>query len=277
MGSLKQRQQQGAGSSENNPDASHYDPLSVLDENGAAEPLDDAEQRQVIANLTESNKENAKFYRYCSLFLLVLNFVVYLVPIPSYLMGTHSETHHSFYFAKHDVQGTHEDLFHLPAAPIYFLLVSGQCLILYAAGKEIADLAGLIKGVAGVSFPMQPHRFGTAPKWLLPTLEDLRFASSGAQGNLHKRADKEDQVKKNEPEKPSLSTTQPRLIYLMLLAFATLPMPLLTFGTGNFVNSAWWGVEALVMGIVCLIEYSIGQNEREIHGLDGKRYSYKGA
>lgn len=209
--------------------------------------------------------------------MLSLTFVVYLVPIPSYLMDTHDDKHHSFYFAKHHEHGTHEDLFHLPTAPFYFLFVSGQCLILYAAAKEIADLAGLIKGVAGQAFPHQPHRFGTAPDWLVPSLQDLRFAASNAQGNLHKRADTQDNDKSKEPTGPSLSTRQPRLIYLLLLTSMSLPLPLLTFGTGNFVNSAWWAIEAVVMGLVCLIEYLIGQSEREVQGLDGRRYNYKGA
>lgn len=273
---IKQRSARSAGNEDDSgPSASHYDPLSVLDEPAStASPLDEAEQRAIIDTLRTSHDSSARLYRYATIFLLSLVLVTYLTPVPAYLTGTHPENHLTLFWAAHHVQGTHEDLVYLPAGPVYLLFMAVQGLLIVGAIRETVDLLGWANlGPKPAAFPApQPHLFGTAPPWLVPSLQDLRFSSATNQGVTG-----EDATKPVAAQKPGLSSVAPRLVYAGFLLVASLPMPLMVFGAGNFTNAAWWALTPGVLLIDVLVEWSIAGSEREIRGLDGQRYSYKGA
>lgn len=52
------------------------DPLSVLDESGAAAPLDSEEQRKIIEELREANKKSNVIYRWALLLIQALLLVL---------------------------------------------------------------------------------------------------------------------------------------------------------------------------------------------------------
>lgn len=275
MSGIKQRQA-ASSSSKRADDEIHtteYDPLAVLDEPAAAEPLDNAEQRAIIAKLQESNEKSNYIARGAILFLFSLVLVTYATPIPAYIAGTHPENHLTlFWSATHSAPGTHEDLVYLPAGPIYCAFLFLQGILVVAALRETADLMGLVKGgPAATAFPAQPHLYGTAPGWLVPSLQDIRFSSGQVAGQVNKRADG------TVVPPTGLSSVPPRLTYLLLLTVSSLPMPLLVFGAGNFTNAAWWSISTAALVIDFVVEYYINKSEKEIRGLDGQRYNYKGA
>lgn len=273
MSGVKQRYGAGSSAKDDNTITTEYDPLAVLDEPAAeAHPMDDAEQAAVISSLRAANDKSSYIYRALMLFMLSLVFVVYLTPFPAYIAGTHPENHLTLFWAAHDVTGTHEDLVYLPAGPVYaaFLLLQG--LFLVAAIRETVDLMGLANlGPKGTAFPAQPHLFGTAPKWLVPSLQDLRWSASANSGQVNKRADG------TVVQPKGLSTLPPRLVYLMVVALSSLPMPFMVFGAGNFTNAAWWALSSGALFIDVLVEWSIASSEKELKGLDSQRYSFKGA
>ncbi|PWN26812.1 hypothetical protein BDZ90DRAFT_212789, partial [Jaminaea rosea] len=238
-------------------------------------PLDEAEQRAIITSLRTSHDKSAKIYRYATLFLLSLVIITYLTPIPAYIAGTHPENHLTLFWAAHHVQGTHEDLIYLPAGPIYMLFFAFQGIIVVGAIRETVDLLGLAKlGPKPAAFPApQPHLYGTAPGWLVPSLQDLRFSSATNQSVNSKTP----ATSPAAAQRPGLASVAPRLVYLGVLLVTSLPMPLMVFGAGNFTNAAWWALAPGALLIDLLVEWSIAGSEREIRGLDGQRYSYKGA
>lgn len=181
-------------------------------------------------------------------------------------MGTHPENHLTMFFSSNHADGTHEDLIYLPAAPFYILFLSMQGWLLYRAAYEVAEKMGLVK-IPGQAFPAQPHRFGTAPGWLVPALSDLRFHPSHVGG----RTD-------GDGLGPTVATTmEPRLLYLLILFIASLPLPLMVFGAGSFVNAGWWSFSTLALGCLVIAEYLILKSDRAATGLTGMKYNYKGA
>lgn len=192
----------------------------------------------------------------------------YLSPIPDYIRGTHPETHMTMFFAAVHLSGTHDDLVRIPSLPIYLALLSIQSVLLAGTAIELLDLMNVRRRDTGHAFPHQPHVFGTAPSWVVPFLSDLRWHPS----HVGVRAD--------SPEyRPPhvMATMNPRLLYLCLLAFASLPLPLMTFGAGSFVNAGWFALSSVVLVVVCICEHWIGKVERETRGLTGMKYNYKGA
>lgn len=263
MSSGLQQRSQGKGKAVEEDDA-----LSKLGANASAEPLDDQEQEAVIRSLREANDKSNYIFRALMLVMLGLVGILYLTPIPDYVTGNHPETHLTMFFqATHLGPGTHEDLWKFPALPAYiaFLLIQGT--LLYGAAKETAYKMGLIT-IKGTAFPQQPHMFGTAPSFLVPILSDIRWHPS----HMGVRAD--------SPEyraPPVTATMSPRLLYLCFLTFVSFPLPLLTFGAGSFVNSGWWAITTVALIILCLCERMMDKSERETVGLNGMKYSYKGA
>lgn len=193
-------------------------------------------------------------------------------------MGTHPETHHTLFFAATHVQGTHEDLLRLPALPIYLFFFLLQGTLVAAALVETADRLGLVKS-KGKAFPHQPHLFGTAPDWLAPILTDIRWhpaLAAGSAGRVGQRADGGGGA--GATTAPNfIHTMPPRLLYLSVLLFVSLPVPLLTFGGGSFVNAAWWAITTAGLGVVVGAESMMASVEKNAQGLSGMRYTYKGA
>lgn len=234
------------------------------------------EQAAVLNALRESNDKSNYFYRGCTLFLLALTLITYLTPVPAYIMGTHPENHLTLFFRPHDTdqEHTHEDLVYLPAAPIYIIFFLMQGFLVLAAARETADKMGLIHGVKSRPFPAQPHPFGTAPEWLVPALTDVRFSTAASKVQSGERADTK-QAEANLQK--GFNALPPRLVYLLVLTFASLPMPLMTFGAGAFTNAAWWSISTAALVLLCFVEWSIHKSERQLGGLARTRYDYKGA
>ncbi|KDN44877.1 hypothetical protein K437DRAFT_247486 [Tilletiaria anomala UBC 951] len=249
--------------------AHEEDPFAVLAENASAEPLNNEEQQKIIEELREQNKKWNYIYRSAVLLMQGLLFIFYFTPLPSYIAGTHPQNHLIVFWGSG--QGTHDDLIYLPALPFYiaFLLIQGG--LLYMVAFETADameIPAIIKRRKSYAFPAQPHPFGTAPNFLVPPLSQIRWAPSGG------RADQDHTVTEGQR---IAATTSPRLMYLVVLCVASLPLPLMTFGAGSFGNAGWWALTPLVIGVTCCIERSIWSSERQTHGLAGLRYNYKGA
>ncbi|KAK0549559.1 hypothetical protein OC846_004022 [Tilletia horrida] len=244
--------------------AEHNDPLAKLDDNATAEPLDDEEQTKIVQELTELNEKSNYLYRILLLFMLSLVLIVYMTPIPAYLAGTHPENHLTMFFSPHHHEHTHDDLTYLPAAPIYifFFLIQGS--LLAAAMYETAERLSLVK-IAPKPFPQQPHRFGTAPDWLAPALDDIRMQPSEAQ---KQKQDKGDRVS---------ARVGGRLVYIIFLTVLSLPLPLLTFGVGSFTNSGWWALSTGALTVLSLVEWWMGKVTAETQQLGSMKYSYRGA
>jgi hypothetical protein len=146
-----------------------------------------------------------------------------------------------------------------------FLLLQGG--LLFAAFYETLDRMGHVKS-KGTAFPHQPHLFGTAPNILAPILSDVRWHPS----QMGVRADT------TEYRAPPITATMPpRLLYLCIITFVSLPLPLMTFGAGSFVNSGWWAIASAVLMVLVLCESMIYKFEKEAFGLNGLKYGYKGA
>ena len=193
----------------------------------------------------------------------------YLMPLPDYAMGTHPQNHLTLHYGKGS--GTLDDLVYLPAWPVYLLILFCQGSLLLLLAYETADAMDLSPVVArrkGLAFPAQPHPFGTCPAFLVPTLSQIRWAPSGG------RADAA-HVPSEGPR--IVDSTSPRLMYLIALLFASLPLPLLVFGAGAFDNAGWWALTTGVIAVACLVEWTVWGSEKEVKKLGGMRYDYKGA
>ncbi|KAK0533120.1 hypothetical protein OC834_000533 [Tilletia horrida] len=243
----------------------HYDPLAMLDEHGDAEPLDDEEQTKIVKQLTELNEKSNRLYRHFLLLMVSLVLIVYVTPIPAYLAGTHPENHLTMFFSPHHHEHTHEDLIYLPAAPFYIFFFFIQGTLLFAAAYETAERLGFVK-IPPKPFPQQPHRFGTAPDWLAPALDDIRMQPSEAQ--------KKDGEGRGDRASDRVGG---RLVYLIFLSVLSTPLPLLTFGAGSFTNAGWWALTPAVLTVVSLVEWWMGKVTAETQGLASMKYPYRGA
>jgi len=191
----------------------------------------------------------------------------YVTPLPDYIMGTHPESHLTLFFGPSHIDGTHEDLYKFPALPIYLVFLALQGGLLFAAFYETLDRMGHVRS-KGVAFPHQPHLFGTAPNFIAPILSDIRWHPS----QMGVRADS---TEYRAP--PVTATMPPRLLYLCMITFVSLPLPLMTFGAGSFVNSGWWAITSASLIVLVICEWMIHKFERETFGLTGLKYGYKGA
>jgi hypothetical protein len=172
------------------------------------------------------------------------------------------------FFGPSHLEGSVDDLVRLPALPIYVALLAIQGTFLFGAFYETLDRLGYVRA-KGMAFPKQPHLFGTAPNFLAPFLTEIRFSSN----NVGVRADTADAA----AGPPVWVKMPPRLLYLCMITLASFPMPLMTFGTGNFVNAGWWAISTAVLLVLVTCEYMIYKHERDSMGLNGLRYGYKGA
>ncbi|CAD6913501.1 unnamed protein product [Tilletia laevis] len=217
-------------------------PFAVLDEHGEAEPLDDAEQAKIVRELNELNEKANYIYRALLLFMLSL---VLIVP--------------------HHHEHTNEDLIYLPAAPFYifFFLIQGG--LIFAVAYETAERMGFVK-LPAKPYPQQPHRFGTAPDWLVLILEDIRLQPS--------------EVEKKRGEDKGQQAAQRfggRLVYVIFLTVLATPLPLLTFGAGSFTNAGWWAITPVVLAVVSVVEWMMGKVTADTQGLATMKYNYRGA
>ncbi|KAE8247949.1 hypothetical protein A4X06_0g4070 [Tilletia controversa] len=240
-------------------------PFAVLDEHGEAEPLDDAEQAKIVRELNELNEKANYIYRALLLFMLSLVLIVYMTPIPAYLAGTHPENHLIMFFSPHHHEHTNEDLIYLPAAPFYifFFLIQGG--LIFAVAYETAERMGFVK-LPAKPYPQQPHRFGTAPDWLVLILEDIRLQPS--------------EVEKKRGEDRGQQAAQRfggRLVYVIFLTVLATPLPLLTFGAGSFTNAGWWAITPVVLAVVSVVEWMMGKVTADTQGLAIMKYNYRGA
>lgn len=185
-------------------------------------------------------------------------------------MGTHPQNHMTMFLGKS--HGTLDDLIYLPALPFYIVFLAMQGGLLYCAALETADQLDLAFAVARrkkFAFPAQPHPFGTAPDFVVPTLSQLKFAPGGGRADqAHVPTDSGQRV---------AATMSPRAMYLTLLFVTSLPLPLMTFGAGSFGNAGWWAITSVVIALTAWVENGIWKSEREIVGLDGMKYTLKGA
>ncbi|KAL9937377.1 hypothetical protein V8E36_003786 [Tilletia maclaganii] len=264
MDSFKKRKGFRAEGAEGSSSSQHSSPLAKLDERGAAEPLDDEEQSKIIKELSELNEKSNYIYRSALLFMLSLVIVVYITPIPAYLAGTHPENHLTLLYKKHHHTPTHDDILYLPAAPIYLFLFSIQATLLAAVAYETAERLGLVH-LPALPFPQQPHRFGTAPGWLAPVLEDIRLQPT------------EEQRKKEEKGDRAATRVGGRLVYLIFLTVVSTPIPLMTFGAGSFTNAGWWALTPLVLIATSTVEWWMSKVTAETQGLASMKYPYRGA
>ncbi|EPQ26214.1 uncharacterized protein PFL1_06149 [Pseudozyma flocculosa PF-1] len=267
------------------PQGQHDDLLSQYDDLDT--PLDTQDQERLIAQLKQQNDGSNYGLRALLAVLIALLEFLYLTPLPSYIRGDHPENHLTLYHHPVHVEGTIDHLTYLPALPIYlfFFLVHGS--LLYMAAIELLSTMGhanllaryrlpLARSTANaVPFPYQPHPFGTAPAWLVPTLRDIKWSTS-PQTKLNQRAD--DQPAATAVAKSVASSlSDPKLLYLWFLFIASWPMPMLIFGAGNFANAAWWSLSSAVLGIYLAAETWIAKTNRDILGLDALKYNHKSA
>ena len=183
------------------------------------------------------------------------------------MMGTHPESHLTLFFGPSHIEATHEDLYKFPALPIYLIFLSLQGTLLFAAFYETLDRMGHTTS-KGTTFPHQPHLFGTAPNFIAPILSDIRWHPS----QMGVRS-----VDTEYRPPPVTATMPPRLLYLCMFTFVSLPLPLMTFGAGSFINSGWWAITSAVLTVLVVCEWMIHKFEKESLGLNGLRYGYKGA
>lgn len=202
----------------------------------------------------------------------------YITPLPAYLTNTHPDTHFHLLFVHHTQEtAEHHELTRLPVAPIYLLFLLSMGTLLYATAKEVADRMGVLPRPPGVPFPApQPHIFGTAPSWLVKSLTDLRWHPSNSGQPRSVRADLPANQGGEAPPN-FLTKMNPRNLYVFMLWLASWPLPLMTFGAGSFESSAWWALTPAIIGLVLTVEGIIHRAERDLKGLDGMRYGYKGA
>ncbi|PWZ02514.1 hypothetical protein BCV70DRAFT_229006 [Testicularia cyperi] len=244
------------------------------------QPLATEEQEKIIAELKAKNDSSNYVYRALVLIMISLVLVLYLTPIPSYIKGTHPENHLVLFHHGVHVVGTEEHLTYLPAFPIYLIFFGIQGYCLYLAGVEVLALMGhasLASKLKGQSSPAvyQSHPFGTAPSWIVPLLSDLRY-TTGNKVNLHERADQPAAIS-SDSKAVSDALSSPRLLYLWAVFIASLPLPLLVFGAGNFSNAGWFAFTSGVLGVNLAIETWIRRSEKDLLGLDGLKYDHKSA
>jgi len=226
-----------------------------------------AEQEQVIDKLRADNDKANYLYRAALLVVYALVGFLYLTPIPTYLTGSHPKSHITLFLHHQSMIGTEDDLTYLPALPIYIAVLLYLGYIMYLATYELATRAGILQP-KGVAYPAQPHPFGTAPRWIVPVLRDIRLQPSGSA-----RADPDKQSTKTELTK----VLPPPIVYLGFLWVCTWPVPLVTFGAGAFDDAAWWSFPFGALSLHLLVEWWIYKAERDMVGLAGLKYNYKGA
>lgn len=255
----------------------HADTLDKYDD--LSDPIPTEEQEKLLRELKTQNDASNYFYRAALLFMVLLVFIAYLTPIPSYINGTHPENHLTLFHHGVHVIGTEEHLTYLPAFPIYlcFFAIQGYCLFL--AAFELASLMGhdaLLAKLSGRSAAVyRSHPFGTAPGYLIQPLSELRW-STGNKVNLHERADQPAKI--NSDSKAVYdSLSNPRLLYLWIVFIASCPMPLLIFGAGNFSNAGWFSFTPAIIGLMLVTETWIRRSENQLLGLDGMKYDHKSA
>lgn len=242
-------------------------------------PMPTEEQEKLIRELKKTNDSSNYVFRALLLFMIILVFVLYLTPIPSYIDGSHPENHLVLFHHGMHVIGTEEHLTYLPAFPIYMIFFGLQGYCLYLGAFELLSLMGhstLIAKVTGRSpAAYQSHPFGTAPAWLVPVLSDMRW-STGNKINLHERAD---QISATNSDSKAVydSLSSPRLLYLWAIFLASIPMPLLIFGAGNFSNAGWFAFTPAVLGVLVISETWMMRSEKELLGLNGLKYDHKSA
>lgn len=255
----------------------HSEALDKYDD--LADPIPTEEQESLLRELKQRNDASNYFYRASLLFMVVLVFVLYLTPIPSYIDGSHPENHLTLFHHGVHVIGTEEHLTYLPAFPIYMIFLGIQGYCLYLAAFELISLMGhdaLLARLSGRNAAVyRSHPFGTAPRYLISFLSELRW-STGNKVNLNERADQPAQI--NSDSKPVHdSLSNPRLLYLWIIFIASCPMPLLIFGAGNFSNAGWFSFTPAVIGVMLVTETWIRRSENQLLGLDGLKYDHRSA
>lgn len=243
------------------------------------EPIPTEEQEKLLRELKTQNDKSNYFYRAAILFMDLLVFIAYLTPIPSYIDGTHPENHLTLFHHGVHVIGTEDHLTYLPAFPIYLFFFACQGYLLFLAAFELLSLMGhddLLARLSGRSAAAyRSHPFGTAPSYLIGSLSELRW-STGNKINLHERADKPAKIG-GDSKAVHASLSNPRLMYLWMVFLASLPLPLLIFGAGNFSNAGWFSFTPAVIGLMLISETSIRRSENQLLGLDGLKYDHKSA
>ncbi|TKY90742.1 hypothetical protein EX895_000740 [Sporisorium graminicola] len=255
----------------------HADTLDKYDD--LNEPIPTEEQEALVRELKQRNDASNYFYRAALLFMVVLVFVLYLTPIPSFIDGTHPENHLTLFHHGVHVIGTEDHLTYLPAFPFYMIFFGFQGYLLYLSSLELLSLMGhdnvLSKITRANASLYRSHPFGTAPTYLVSILSDIRI-STGNKINLNERADAPAKI--NSDSKALYdSLSNPRLLYLWFLFIAGLPLPLLIFGAGNFSNAGWFSFTPAVIGLMLVIETWIRRSENQLLGLDGLKYDHKSA
>lgn len=241
----------------------HDDLLSQYDDGHV---MDDSEQERVVEQIQQENHKANYIYRIGMLVIYGLIFFMYATPIPTYLTGNHPKSHMTLYFHGQSKIGTEEDLTYLPAFPIYMTVTSIIVAIMYLAAYECAMRAGFVK-LKGMPFPYQPHPYGTAPKWIVPVLQDLRLQQT-----------KKERADNNETQRVELiKVLPPQIVYIGFLWVCTWPIPLITFGAGAFDDAAWWSFGFIALSIHLIVEWWIYKAERDTIGLNGMKYNYKSA
>ncbi|CDU24132.1 uncharacterized protein SPSC_02761 [Sporisorium scitamineum] len=243
------------------------------------EPIPTEEQEALLRELKTRNDSSNYMYRAALLFMVLLVFVLYLTPIPSYIDGSHPENHLTLFHHGVHVIGTEEHLTYLPAFPIYMIFFGIQGYLLYLSSLELLSLMGhdsiLSKITRRNASLYRSHPFGTAPSYLVSILSDIRI-STGNKVNLNERADQPAAI--NSDSKALYdSLSNPRLLYLWFLFVASCPMPLLIFGAGNFSNAGWFAFTPAVIGVMLVVETWITRSENQLLGLDGLKYDHKSA
>ncbi|EST06448.1 hypothetical protein PSEUBRA_004348 [Kalmanozyma brasiliensis GHG001] len=255
----------------------HADTLDKYDD--LNEPIPTEEQESLLRELKTKNDASNYIYRFAILLMIVLVFVLYLTPIPSYIDGTHPENHLTLFHHGMHVVGTEDHLTYLPAFPIYLIFFGFQGYLLYLSAIELLSLMGHDQAV-GILTRRNPahyraHPFGTAPSYLVSILSDIRY-STGNKPNLHERADQPATIG-GQSKALYDSLSNPRLLYLWALFVAGWPLPLLIFGAGNFGNAGWFAVTPVVVGVLLMSETMIRRSENALLGLDGMKYDHKSA
>lgn len=255
--------------------------LDQYDDLDQAPTFDTQEQEQVIAELRAKNDSSNYTFRALMLIMLSLVFVLYLTPIPAYIRGEHPAL--ELFHQNIHVQGTAEHITYLPAFPFYLLVLFIHGTILYASAIEVLVLMGHIgqlrklklPGVPkAAGFPYQPHQYNTAPNWLVPVLNDIKY-SPGTKTS--QRADTQPAPAPASGVPVASTLGAPRLLYLWVLLVASTPMPLVIFGAGNFESALWWAFSTAVMAVLVTVETWIVRSEKELLGLDGLKYQAKTA
>lgn len=256
----------------------HADTLDRYDD--LHEPIPTEEQEALLRELKTRNDASNYIYRFALLFMVLLVFVLYLTPIPSYIDGSHPENHLTLFHHGVHVIGTEEHLTYLPAFPIYLVFFGCQGYLLYLAALELLSLMGhdalLSRVMRSNAALYRSHPFGTAPRYLVNILSDIRIAT-GNKVNLNERADAPPAKVNSDSKALHDSLANPRLLYLWFLFVAGCPLPLLIFGAGNFSNAGWFAFTPAVLGTMLVMETWISRSENQLLGLDGLKYDHKSA